>query len=75
MKYKVLFNDLSPMLFEADGYYVSRDGSLTLFQKSSVEEATNLQQLFAPIVTQSIASFPRGEWKTVYLQEGVESEQ
>lgn len=77
MKYKVSFNNIAPLIFEADGYYTSRDGSLTLFQKSTSmgEGLVTLEQMFAPTITQSVASFPRGEWRSIYLQEGVESEQ
>lgn len=65
------------MIFDADGYYVSRDSSLTIYQKNQLEseEITSMEQLFQPIITQSIATFPRGEWKGIYVQEGVESEQ
>jgi len=73
-RYKVISND-GPMLFDADGYYISRDSGLTLFQKSSIEEATSLEEFLGPTVMVSIASFPKGEWKKVYLQEGAESEQ
>jgi len=63
------------MLFDADGYYLTDNSDLILFHKSSAEEANNLQELLTPTMLVSVATFPCGEWKGVYLQDGVDNEQ